>query len=397
MSFTFHPGRPRLAWGGCPVFDGMTEERCQIMMKEKKVCSLCPEYKREKKRKYYIKEAFAALSLLLIMIGTANALGISSVWHGKVYSPTARQYGNIQVIDETGQVVKTLTLKPFPNRSTTTAFANWTTSASPGTYTAFYNLSSANGKVSYAVALQVEQTATVNVDPRSFWTYTGTGGRTLTQNVGVNPATLWNYTGARARKLDNLDAPVSGIAASVWGYGTRTLTSFGTLVADMASSVWGAVTRTVTGGTVTASNAPSVVDIDTRLSSTHPGNWAATGSGGGFVNTTGLGDYFAGRFGNGRWDATGSAGSGDTLVNCVNHPELILTSSDGNVGGFTVRFFLKSDYMAGRLDESYKKASTYTLDNGFIPLPGVNLDKGLVYMAVYTKQGYTTVTQEVTP
>ncbi len=300
MSFTFHPGRPKLPWGGCPVFDGMTDERCQITMKEKKVCRLCPEYAREKKRKYYIKEAFAALSLLLIVVGTANALGIGSVWHGMVYSPAARQYGTVQVVDETGQVVKTLPLKPFPNRSTTTAFANWSTPPAQGNYTLFFNLSSANGKVLYARVVQVDATATVNVDPKSFWNYSG--GRTLTQSVSVNPGTLWNYTGARARKIDNLDAPVSGIAASVWGYTTRTLSGFGTLISD----IWAWATRTVTGGTVTASNAPSAVAIDSQLSASHgSGIWGGGTGGTAFVNWSSGGDYFASRFGNGPWGAAG--------------------------------------------------------------------------------------------
>lgn len=333
MSFTFHPGRPKLAWGGCPVFDGMTEERCQIMMKEKKVCSLCPEYRREKKRKYYIKEAFAALSLLLIPVGTANALGVSSVWHGKVYSPAARQYGNIQVIDETGQVVKTLTLKPFPNRSTTTSFANWSTAPTPGTYTLFFNLSSANGKLSYAKAVQVEQTATVNVDPTTFWSYTGSKAHYLDAPISSrsSQASMTNISTAQARGFASLPR-LTDIVNGVWSAGARTLTSFGSLVSD----VWTWAVRTVTGGTMDTVSGPVVLSgaydkaktaaqpgdamavilsnqtgivaqADRRLSRTHPGDWAATGSGGGtaFINWSTGAAYFAQRFGNGPWGAAG--------------------------------------------------------------------------------------------
>ncbi len=339
----------------------------------------------------------AALLGVIIAAGVANALGVSSVWRGKVYSPAARQYGTVQVIDETGQVVKTLTLKPFANRSGTTAFFNWSTSPTPGAYTLYYNLSSVNGKISYARTLQVDAPTSVSVDARSMWNYTGSGGRTLTQNVGVNPATLWNYTGARARKLDNLDAPVSGIAAAVWNYGTRTLTSFGTLVADAASAVWGVVSRTVTGGTVIASNAPSAADIDTRLSSTHPGNWAATGSGGGFVNTTGFGDYFASRFGNGPWG--GSAGTGDTVVDetfgstQVNPTPLLATVNGTATGGVKIRAYLASDYSAEIFTSV--KASTVSLDNGTWANK-LHLSHGVAYTLEFTYAGRSN-TASITP
>ncbi len=340
----------------------------------------------------------AATALIIVMLaGIANALGVSSVWRGMVYSSSARQYGTVQIIDETGQVVKTLTLKPFANHSGTTAFVNWSTSPTPGAYILYYNLSSVNGKISYTRTLQVDAPTSVSVDAKSMWNFTGIGGRTLTQSVGVNPATLWNYTGARARKLDNLDAPVSGIAASVWNYGARTLTSFGTIVADAASAVWGAVTRTVTGGMVTASNAPSAADIDTRLSSTHPGNWAATGSGGGFGNTTGLGDYFAGRFGNGPWG--GSTGDGNTIVDetfgaAQGNPMPLLATVNGvPTGGVRIRAYLASDYSAEIFTSV--KASTVSLDNGKWANK-LHLSHGVAYTLEFTYAGRS-VTASITP
>lgn len=271
--------------------------------------------------------------IVLLAAATANALGVSSVWHVKIYSPAARQYGTVQVVDETGQVVKTLTFKPFPNRSTTTAFANWSTPPTQGTYTLFLNMSSANGKVSYMRVVQVEQTATVNVDPTTFWSYTGSKARYLDAPISSrsSQASMANMSTAQARGFAGIPS-ASSIASAVWSAGTRTLTSFGSLVSD----IWAWAVRTVTGGSVdsvtgsvaltgaydkakTAAQPGDAMSIilsnstgiaaqtDRRLSRTHPGDWAASGSGGGtaFVNWSTGAAYFAQRFGNGPWGAAG--------------------------------------------------------------------------------------------
>jgi hypothetical protein len=100
-------------------------------------------------------------------------------------------------------------------------------------------------------------------------------------------ASATDYTSTRAGKLDNLDGTISGIPAAVWSAGTRTLTSFGTLVA----SIWANSVRSLTTALTDEAepkdmaaagggDAPTVEDIDTRLSSTHgSGPWGAGTSG----------------------------------------------------------------------------------------------------------------------
>jgi len=103
--------------------------------------------------------------------------------------------------------------------------------------------------------------------------------------------------------------------------------------------------------------------------------------------------HFSERYGPTSW---GGAGNGNVVVDDNTYTELRLTSTDGNVGNFAIRFYLKADYDAGRTSESYVRARSVTLDNGHMAW-GVNLNSGLTYTAVFTKQEYRTVTQEVTP
>jgi len=158
------PGRQKAPWPGCTAYSGMTEELCNKSMHELAGCFLCRVRRRAQNRAYKAKTRELVSTCLAIMlplamfVAGASALGTSSVWRGKVYS-TVRQYGTIEIINESGAVVKTITLKGFPNYTASIAFGNWTTPSSDGVYTALYNMSSINGKVSYSRTLVVDATS----------------------------------------------------------------------------------------------------------------------------------------------------------------------------------------------------------------------------------------------
>ena len=266
-----NPGRQKASWPGCSAYSGMTEELCNKSMHELAGCFLCRVRRRAQNHTYRAKARLVAEAALVgilfitLATGMANALGTSSVWRGKVYS-TVRQYGTIKIINESGAVVKTITLRGFPNYTASIAFGNWSTPATAGTYTALYNVSSINGKVSYSRSLVVDATATVNVDAGTFW----------------------NYTGGKAKRIDAAistradQTSVDSLSASE-GMLHEDLINLGTVIADKLD------TSTFNGYTGYIKKTTSTVDItfksqtgiaayaDRRLTRTHPGDWSTTG------------------------------------------------------------------------------------------------------------------------
>ena len=72
-------GRPLMDWPGCPVFEEVTnEDRCEVMIQKKHICKTidCPQYRRECKRRYYIREAVTTLAILLFFAAGAAAWAI---------------------------------------------------------------------------------------------------------------------------------------------------------------------------------------------------------------------------------------------------------------------------------------------------------------------------------
>lgn len=120
----------------------------------------------------------------------------------------------------------------------------------------------------------------------------------------------------------------------------------------------------------------------------------AASGGTAYVNVTGINAYLASQHGSGLWGSS-VAGSGSVLVDCTTDPKLIMSSSDGKNGGFTVRVYLTSDWSAGRKTNNYVQAWTTTRDDGTFSGP-VALYPGISYTFVWTKPGYAVVTQAVT-
>jgi hypothetical protein len=72
------------------------------------------------------------------------------------------------------------------------SFLNWTTPGVEATYTVFFNATGVDGFM-HTEALNVTAVQAVDVDPETFWNYTGSGGRTLSQDVSVDAADIWTY------------------------------------------------------------------------------------------------------------------------------------------------------------------------------------------------------------
>lgn len=293
-------GRQPKPWPGCKAYSGMTEETCNASMHELAGCFLCRVRRRAQERTYRAKArqvaetALMGILLVVLAAGTVNALGTSSIWRGKVYS-TVRQYGTIKIINESGTVVKTITLRGFPNYTASIAFGNWTTPATAGTYTALYNISSINGKVSYSRTLVVD--APVAVDAHTIWNYTGTGGRTLTASA-LTASVLWNYTGGKAKHLDahistRADQTTANNISASQGQLNNNLLNLGISLADKLDTstfngYTGYIKKTTTDITFKSQTGIAAY-ADRRLSRTHPGDWsAASGAGAGTAMATGF-------------------------------------------------------------------------------------------------------------
>jgi hypothetical protein len=374
------PGRQRAAWPGCTAYADMTEAKCSESMHELAGCFLCKVRRREQACRYKAKArqvaATCALTIfLLAMVAAgASALGTSSIWHGKVYS-TTRQYGTVKIINESGAVVKTITLKGFPNYTSSIAFGNWSTPSSAGVYTALYNMSSIYGKTSYTRTIQVDSTATVNVDARSMWNYTGTGGRTLTS--APSSLTLAQIEASNVLLKKTGTSTTNQIAIS----SDNKVDMIATIDNDaMADAVWRRPLGNYTG----------TGQAGKKLNS------LSGGGGSGFVNWSTGADYFATRFGIGPWG--GTVGSGDTAVDetfgaTQLNPTPLLSNVNGvPTGGVRIRAYLKADYDA----RSYTvKASTSSLDNGRWA-NRLWLSHGVAYTIEYTYAGRSS-TANITP
>jgi hypothetical protein len=232
------------------------------------------------------------------------------------FATDKKNSATVSIINESGAVVKTLNTRRFGNYEI--SYANWTTPSTAGSYNGYAVISSIDGKRIAVLPLMVTATQTVNVDPKTFWEYTGTrprridnldasissrlatAGYTAPDNSGITAArkTLNNISGVSQQNKTAIVALGSPAQASVW-------------TTQKAGYLDAAVSSRLTEANYAAP--PTVQQIDTQLTSTH-GSGAWTGSGGGgtaYVNSTSIAvavdNRLTGSHGTGSWQTATSA------------------------------------------------------------------------------------------
>jgi hypothetical protein len=185
-----------------------------------------------------------------------------------------------------------------------------------------------------------------------------TGLATSASIAALNDLSSAEAQAAAAAALTAYDAATGtdvtdGVAAVRGATGTETLD---TLAADIAA--------------VDAGSAPTVEEIDTKLTTEHgAGLWtsAVTGSGDVYVTDATLDD------------------EGDDMA--------FETSGGAGIGGATVKAFVTSEYTAGTFTV---RAQTVTADDGTWQ-DALLLNDGVQYTIEFSKDGYDAATTTVTP